>query len=147
MSPSDVKKLYKDRITVKRQDDGKEVLTIPKYELFGTNFDVSFFWKDGTKLSRVVVGIVEPEGDLSHVAGNLIASLKFKYGNGQVLEQKHTDTSFLTIGDSTTTAPGTDSIKIRWVFPSTLITYSHLIVQPRTSIITVIYEPNEAGKL
>lgn len=152
MSPDELKKLYGDKITAKSQDNGKEILTLAKYELFGTDFDVSFFWKDGVKLSRVVVGIFKPETDLSHVASKLVSSLRFKYGEGKILEQKYTEPSFLTIGNSTTNVLGSNTMKIRWLFPSTLITYSHQLImlgpaQPGASIISVTYEPNEAGKL
>jgi hypothetical protein len=152
MSPAELKNLYGDKLTVERQDNDTETFIIEKYELFGVYFYVRFFWKDSAKLSRVLVGISEPQTDLSDVAGKLLSSLEYKYGKGQVLEQEHTEPSFVTIGGKTMNVAGSNKMEICWLFPSTLITYNHLIVklgpvQPGPSIISVTYEPNEAGKL
>ena len=166
MSALELKKLYGNKLKIKRQDgqdrrfqpimytrDG-EMLTIDEYDLFGINFEVWFSWKDGSRLSKVIIFKEVSQADLSHVAAKLLSSLKFKYGDGNIIEKKYSDSTSAVFGNTITYMPGLDNLKVRWVFPKTVITYSQIIIKnsdPRNSIdmssIHVFYEPNEANKL
>ena len=70
------------------------------------------------------------------------------------MEKEHSDPTAAPFLNVMAYTPGRDILKVRWVFPKTVITYSHFIgknLDPEhplmANIISVIYEPNEANKL
>lgn len=150
-SPQNLKDLYGSRLTVERSSDRQEIQTIKNYELFGEPFEVRFLWKGQNRLMRVSIGL-HSQRDLSSVAEDIVASLRSKYGSGMVVEHEDTKSAPFQLGGQLVSGVRTNRLKIRWSFPSTLITYEHQIIaldptKPFPSFISIFYEPNETGKL
>jgi len=171
MSLSEVKSIFPDRNVTKGFDNstGSGQFIVDEYRLYGELFQTRTFWWQ-SELINIHVSLKNfnlRNENLSELAKKIVASLKSKYGKGEVLDEYITKFQFFNIdedseflgsitGDKSPPREGSgqgwNTLKIRWVFPSTIITYDQTILQTNfvgeyINQVTIKYEPNESDKL
>lgn len=152
MHPKELIEAYPDDLVKKRGEEGGWIFTIEDYSLFGVPFTVRFFWDEGVSLSKVAIAADPVRADLSDTANKIVEALRHKFGPGKVVDQDQSVTELPALGSHPGSRRESNELKVRWTFDSTVITYNQSITtgtypQPYTvSIVSIIYEPNEAGK-
>jgi len=133
MSPQELQDLFPREIEVTKIEGFGNALEIRAHQLFGEPFHVVFNWDKG-RLIKVVVAY-SGEAYILETAQKILSSLEYKYGSPTVLADP--------------TMPPYNHQQVRWTYPSTMITFSHLRWggDEGSSLLGISYEPNEAEKL
>jgi len=127
MSPGELEQMYLTNLKESCKDEaGRCIYTLQPVELYGTPVDVEFYLAKGSKLNRVRVFNKFKKGNQLKLAEQIELELKEKYGTPKVLndEREHTEPR---IAEDGRPIPGSNSLELQWVFPSTTITYFRAI--------------------
>jgi len=138
MSPGELEQMYLANLEESCKDEGGRcIYTLQPVELYGTPVEVEFYLAKGSKLNRVRVLNKFKQGSQLKLAEQIEVELTEKYGTPKVLndEREYTEPRIAEDGQP---IPGSNTLELQWIFPSTTITYFRSIRKYRTTNTTVV---------